>query len=62
MKKHEISKEDFDRKLEEILDGETGASLLAIPGLYEVVSEYLNNEVLAALKLEQDNGDDNDSD
>ncbi len=40
----------FDKKLEEILDGMTGAQLLAIPGLYEVVAEELNNEVLKALQ------------
>lgn len=41
--------ESFDAKLEEILDEMTGAQLLAIPGLYEVVSEELNNEVLRKL-------------
>lgn len=42
----------FDRKLEELLDEMSGAELLAVPGLYEVVSEALNNEVLRALERE----------
>ncbi len=42
--------EKFDKALQSILDGMTGTQLLVIPGLYEVVSEYLNNDVLQLLK------------
>ncbi len=49
----EISNEEFDRKLEEILDKMTGGQLLAIPGLYEVVSEFLNNKVIEELEREK---------
>ena len=45
--------EDFDAKLEKLLDECSGADLLAIPGLYEVVSEHFNNEILAALATEK---------
>ena len=46
--------EDFDAKLEELLDECTGADLLAIPGLYEVVSEHFNNKVIAAVASDKD--------
>jgi hypothetical protein len=48
-----ITNEQFDAKLTEILDGMTGAQLLAIPGLYEVVSEELNNDVIEAIEAER---------
>ncbi len=47
-----VTQELFDEKLEEILDEQTGSTLLAIPGLYEVVSEHFNNQVLDELKRE----------
>ncbi len=49
-----VTQEMFDKKLEELLDKETGGSLLMIPGLYEVVSEHFNNAVLEALEEERD--------
>ena len=45
-----ITNEQFDSKLADILSDMTGAELLSIPGLYEVVAEELNNEVLEALE------------
>lgn len=50
----EKKQERFDTKLEEILDGMSGGELLAIPGLYEVASEALNNEVLKAIEEEDE--------
>ena len=41
----EISNEAFDAFLQEILDRE-GHKLLSIPGIYEIVSEEFNNEIL----------------
>ena len=41
------------RKLKEILDSMSGSQLLSIPGLYEVVSEELNNEIIEAIEKEQ---------
>jgi hypothetical protein len=48
-----ITTELFDKKLAELLDKMSGYELLAIPGLYEVVSEHLNNDVLKALEEEK---------
>jgi len=45
-----FSQEEFDAKLEEILDDQTGSSLLLIPGIYEIVSEHFNNEILEAME------------
>ena len=41
-----ITHEMFMQKLEELLDKESGSSLIQIPGLYEVCSEFFNNKVL----------------
>ena len=46
MAKKEINNEEFDRILSEICEEEGGANLLTIPGVYECVSEYFNNDVL----------------
>jgi hypothetical protein len=58
--------EDFDRKLEELIGEMTPGGILAIPGVYEAVSEALNNDVIDALNREgTDNGyeeDDHDDD
>lgn len=43
--------ERFDQILEELLDEENGSTLLAIPGIYEVVSEHFNNEVLSRMDI-----------
>lgn len=47
-----ITTDQFDSKLIEILDGMTGAQLLNIPGVYEVVSEELNNNVIEAIEAD----------
>jgi hypothetical protein len=47
-----ITNEQFDAKLIEILNGMTAAQILAIPGVYEVVSEELNNEVIEAIEAD----------
>ena len=44
-----ITNEQFDSKLADILSDMTGSELLGIPGLYEVVAEQLNDEVLDML-------------
>lgn len=49
-----ITNEQFDSKLADILSDMTGAELLSISGLYEVVAEELNNKVLEALEEEQE--------
>ena len=41
-----ISQQQFDETLQDILSEMKGSSLLDIPGVYEVVSEHFNNEVI----------------
>ncbi len=44
--KDEISSDEFDEILIRIVDQEPGETLIQIPGVYEVLSEYYNNEVI----------------
>ena len=46
----EITNNIFDRKLCEILDTQPASSLLSIPGIYEILAEYFNNDVLEELE------------
>lgn len=41
-----ITNEDFNRLLKELVNKEPASNLLLIPGVYEIVSEEYNNEVL----------------
>ena len=41
-----ITSEQFDQCLSDILREITAEQLLTIPGIYEIVSEYFNNEIL----------------
>jgi hypothetical protein len=45
--KREITDEDFDACLHDILTKYDANDMLRIPGVYELVSEEYNNEVLA---------------
>lgn len=45
-----VTDEMFQEELELRMDSMSTESILAIPGVYELVSEELNNEVLEALK------------
>ena len=47
-----VTQGQFDQKLVEILSGMTGAQLLSIPGIYEILAEEFNNDVLDALNEE----------
>lgn len=42
----QMTQEEFNEILEKLLGAETPGNLLAIPGVYEVVSEHFNNAVL----------------
>ena len=44
--------EDFNRLLLEILDTESPQTLISIPGVYELLAEYYNNDVLDMWKEE----------
>ena len=49
-----VTHEMFDKKLVEIVNEHKGEQLLAVPGVYEVLSEHFNNAVLDALDKERD--------
>lgn len=53
----DVTQEEFDKALEIFLDEATGAELLAIPGLYEVVSEHFNNEAIDLAREEKEKND-----
>ena len=48
-----IKQEDFDRLLQTIVGKATTSSLMAIEGIYEIVSEHFNNDVLTEWEKEQ---------
>jgi len=48
-----MTQEDFDNILNSILQGMNGSQLLTIPGIYEILSEEFNNEVLTAWENKQ---------
>ena len=48
-----ITQEMFDDKLYETLDFVTAASLVTIPGIYEILSEYYNNQIIEELEMER---------
>ncbi len=52
----DVTQEQFDAALVELLDGMSGADLLALPGVYEVVSEALNNEAIERARENADAG------
>lgn len=56
-----VTNEMFDNKLEEIVADEGGIRVLHIPGVYEIVKEHFNNEVLEALESDRE-GFEEDSD
>ena len=50
----EMTNDDFDRLLMEIMDESPASALLTIPGIYEIIAEYFNNEVLERWERERD--------
>ncbi len=52
-----LSQEEFDRRLVELLKKEPAPSLLAIAGVYEILSEYFNNDILDQWRRDQDEHD-----
>lgn len=49
----EMTDEDFERILEQIVEDEPPLTILTIPGVWELVSEFYNNEVLTIWENEQ---------
>lgn len=54
----DMSTDDFDRILKELLRAMSAEQLLDIPGIYEIVSEEYKNEVLDRWEAEQPEPDD----
>lgn len=48
-----MSNKDFERILETVITKHTASQLIQIPGIYEVVSEQFNNEILEEWEKEQ---------
>lgn len=42
----DITSQEFDTILVRILEKTTAADLIFVPGIYEILAEYYNNEVL----------------
>ena len=49
MKLHEITNDQFDSKLAELVSETPAGHLLTIPGVYEILSEWFNNDIIDAL-------------
>lgn len=49
-----ISDQEFDNRLKEKLSKITADQLLSIPGIYELVSEELNNEIIEEWEQDQE--------
>ena len=45
----------FDEKLAEIIDEQPASNLLSLPGVYEILSEHFNNDVLVELRNDMRN-------
>lgn len=51
---NDLSQERFDEILEEILYEQRASQLLAINGIYEILAEHYNNEVLQRWEDEEE--------
>ena len=49
-----VNNERFDAKLADILNGMKASELLSVAGVYELVAEEFNNDVLQAIEDEDD--------
>jgi len=50
----DLSQERFDEILEDILYEQRASQLLAISGIYEILAEHYNNEVLKRWEAEEE--------
>jgi hypothetical protein len=53
-----VTNEIFDEELKEVLAGQTALEILDIPGIYEILSEHYNNEVLTNLQRHREEEED----
>ena len=49
----DLDDERFDQILEQIVGGLSAGQILAVPGVYEVLSEYFNDDVLSVWEKEE---------
>lgn len=62
-KKDQVTTEEFAAALEILVDGMSGAEILATPGAYEMFSEALNNEAIdLAKKIKEEEDEDDEED
>lgn len=52
-----LSQDRFDAILEALVDGMTAAQLLSIEGVYEILAEELNNDILTTWEEQAANGE-----
>ena len=52
-----VTNEMFDNKLEEMLRDTNAIDLLSMPGVYEILAEEWNNDILSALESEREQTD-----
>lgn len=45
-----ITQDQFDEKLVEIINESPATNLLTIPGIYEILSEHFNNDILKSIE------------
>lgn len=49
-----IAQEGFDAKLADIINRDPASALLQVPGIYEVLAEEFNNQILMELEGEDE--------
>ena len=49
-----MTHEDFVKHLQRVLSDQSANDMLAIPGVWEVLSEHFNNEALESWEAEQE--------
>ena len=57
----QVSCQEFDEVLGGILESMPASVLLSIPGIYEILSEEFNNEVLDKIKSSREENEDRKS-
>lgn len=55
-----MTQQEFDDILLDLLDDMGPADLVGVPGVYEAVSEHLNNDILDAWKKKKESDDDSE--
>lgn len=48
-----LTQEEFERRLSEMIDRKAASYLLTIPGIYDILSEEYNNDILDEWEKDQ---------